>query len=266
MSKFTGRAFGIETLVKASFHAIEDGAYVLASSRSHDILSLRKGILSAPHAALITEIKFASPSLGKLPQHSSSPEKIASSMVGSGATALSVLTQPNFFDGSIKSIERVRRRVPIPIMMKDIIVSKVQIEAGKQAGADCVLLIKSVFDKNLAEEDLGSLYEFARGKGLEIMVETHSDSEYEEALGEGYSLVGINNRDLESLKVDITTTKRLIAKFGKGRSTVITESGIASRNDIKTLHKAGADAFLVGTSIMEAKNVALKVRELYESI
>ncbi|MEO9364053.1 MAG: indole-3-glycerol-phosphate synthase, partial [Nitrososphaera sp.] len=160
----------------------------------------------------------------------------------------------------------VRRAVSIPLLMKDIIVSEVQIDAAKQAGADCILLIKAVFDRDLAESGIEKLYEHALKRELNVLVEAHSEQEYADCLSANYELVGINNRNLSDLKVDIANTARLIKKFGKGKSAVISESGISKPADIQYLRSAGADAFLVGTSIMETDDVGTKVRELYNTL
>ena len=262
-----GEYSGIESLVQGARRSLDDGAYDIQTSKSHHVLSLRKAILSIRRAPLITEVKFASPSKGKLMDSKVPPEEIAASMVKAGAAAISVLTQPKFFEGAIGHIGRVRKSVPVPILMKDIIVSKVQIEAGRRAGADCVLLIKSVFDRNLAEDDMETLYDFANAKELEVIVETHSESEYSEILGRHYPLVGINNRDLDTLKIDMDTTERLLKKLGKGKNSIIlSESGISTPKEIRSLKAAGADAFLIGTSLIQSGNVGAKVKEMYEAI
>lgn len=265
MSRFFQPELNLRRLVDNSFRAINEGSYDTQTAISHNSLSLRKAISSCNHAPLITEVKFSSPSLGKI-RDKTSPTEIASTMVSSGAIALSVLTQPYLFEGSIEYLAKVRKEVAVPLLMKDIVVSRVQIDAGKRGGADCVLLIKSVFDQNLAEESLQGLSEHATKKGLQVLVEVHSEPEFKELLKSTPELVGINNRDLETLKVDITTTEKLLSSHGKGKSVIISESGISSASDIRYLRKAGADAFLVGTSIMESGSVADKVSELYSAL
>ena len=265
MSKFLESEMNLRRLAGNSFKAIDDGAYETGHSFTHDALSLRRAILSCPHAPLITEVKFASPSHGKI-REKASPAEIASIMVKSGAVALSVLTQPNLFDGSIDYLAKVRKQVAVPLLMKDIIVSRIQIDAGKKVGADCILLIKSVFDRDLAEESMESLKDYSLKKGLHVLVEVHTESEFKDALESGHQLVGINNRSLENLEVDITNTEKLISRHGKGKSLIISESGISKASDVQYLRTAGADAFLVGTSIMEAGDIASKVKELYGAL
>ncbi len=265
MSKFVRSDFGIKSLVDNSFRAIDEGAYETTHSFTHDAISIRKAITSCPHAPLITEVKFSSPSQGKI-RGKTPPTEIATRMIGSGAICLSVLTQPYLFDGSIEYLAAIRKAANVPLLMKDITVSTVQIDAGKKAGADCILLIKTVFDHDLAEESMEKLAEYATKKGLQVLVEVHTEQEFGEVLKAKHGLVGINNRNLDNFQVDIANTERLLKKYSKGKSLIISESGISKPADIQYLRKAGADAFLVGTSIMEEGDVGAKVAELYNAL
>jgi indole-3-glycerol phosphate synthase len=265
MSRFVRSNFSLKRLVDNSFKAIDEGAYETDYSFTHEAISLKKAILSCPHAALITEVKFASPSRGKI-RGKSSPVEIATTMVQSGAMALSVLTQPYLFEGSVEYLAAIRKAVNVPLLMKDTIVSQVQIDAGKKIGADCILLIKTVFDQNLAEESMERLVDYSTKKGLQVLVEVHSEQEFGEALKAKHPLVGINNRNLDNLQVDIANTERLLKKHDKNKSVIISESGIGKPEDIWHLSSAGADAFLIGTSIMENGDIAGKVAELYYAI
>jgi len=265
MSKFVRTDFSIKRLVDNSFKAIDEGAYETQHSFTHDVISVRKAVSSCAHAPLITEIKFSSPSQGKI-RGRTSPAEIATTMVNAGAVGLSVLTQPYLFDGSVEYLAAIRKSVSVPLLMKDITVSTVQVDAGKKVGADCVLLIKAVFDKDLAEGSMEKLAEYAAKKGLQVLVEVHTEQEFAEVLKAKHGLVGVNNRNLDNLQVDIANTERLLSKHAKGKSLIISESGIAKPADIQYLRKAGADAFLVGTSIMETGDVGAKVAELYNSL
>ena len=265
MSRFFQPGRNIERLVDNSFRAISEGSYDTGHSDTHDCLSLIKAIRACAHAPLITEIKFSSPSQGKI-RPTSPPSSIAATMVSSGAVALSVLTQPYLFEGSIEYLASIRKQVNVPLIMKDVVVSRVQVDAGKNAGADCVLLIKTIFERNLAEESLESLKEYATRKGLQVLVEAHTETEFAELLRLRPEILGINNRNLDSLKVDIQNTERLLSAHSKGKCIIVSESGISTAADIAYLRKAGADAFLVGTSIMESADVADKVRELYGAL
>jgi indole-3-glycerol phosphate synthase len=265
MSKFVRTDFSIKRLVDNSFKAIDEGAYETSHSFTHDAISIRKAVMSCPHAPLITEVKFSSPSQGKI-RSKSSPAEIAATMVGTGAVGLSVLTQPYLFEGSIEYLATIRKSVSVPLLMKDITVSTVQIDAGKKAGADCILLIKAVFDRDLAEGSMEKLAEYAAKKGLQVLVEVHTEQEFAEVLKAMHTLIGINNRNLDNLQVDIANTERLLKRHGKGKCLIISESGISKPEDIRYLRNAGADAFLVGTSIMETSDVGAKVAELYNAL
>ena len=265
MSKFVRTDLGIKRLVDNSFKAIDEGAYETTHSFTHDAISIKKAITLCPHSPLITEMKFSSPSQGKI-RNKAPPAEIATTMIESGAIGLSVLTQPYLFDGSIEYLATIRKAVSVPLLMKDITVSTVQIDAAKKAGADCILLIKTVFDQNLAEESMEKLAEYAKKKGLQVLVEVHTEQEFGEVIKAKYSLVGINNRNLDNLKVDIANTERLLKKCAKGKSLIVSESGISKPSDIQYLKKVGADAFLVGTSIMETGDIGAQVAQLYNSL
>ena len=266
MPEFASTGFSVKRLVDNSYKAIDQGVYETMQLFTHDTISLRKAITLCAHAPLITEVKFSSPSQGKI-RSKAEPAKISKTMVESGAIGISVLTQPSFFDGSIEYLATIRKALPsIPVLMKDIIVSTVQIDAGKKAGADCVLLIKSIFDHDLAEEGMEKLLEYAKNRGLEVLVEVHTEQEFGEVVKAKHDLVGINNRNLDNLQVDITNTEKLLKRYDKGTNLIISESGIVSPEDIQYLKSAGADAFLVGTSIMQTPDIGTKISELYYAL
>jgi indole-3-glycerol phosphate synthase len=266
----------LNKLAENSYKAIDEGVYNNAKYDfcSHEPISMKKSILSCPHAPLITEIKFASPSKGRIVAESnytiSSPTDIASNMVGSGAVGLSIVTQPNLFGGSPEFLGMIRKTVAVPLLMKDIIVSDIQIDSAKRMGADCILLIKSIFDSNLTEGSIEKFADYANKKGMQVVFEVHKEQEFREVLKSlidpRQNLIGINNRDLNDLNVDITTTMNLLKKGDKQGRIIISESGISKAGEIQQLKKAGADAFLIGTSIMESSDIASKVTELYLSV
>jgi indole-3-glycerol phosphate synthase len=167
------------------------------------------------------------------------------------------------FNGSIHYLADVRKAVTVPILMKDIIVSEIQIDAAKRIGADCILLIKTLFDEGLAEGSIEKFMEYAEKKGLNVLVEVHKDLEYSEVLSSNYKrhLIGINNRNLDTLDVNLDVTKSLLQKYDKGKNIVISESGISNLEQIKELSSLGVDGFLIGTSIMESEDPISKVRE-----
>jgi indole-3-glycerol phosphate synthase len=267
-SKFSRPNYGLKILADNSFRSVNEGVYEVENSDqcSHECIGIKKSILKCRHIPLITEIKLSSPSRGRLNSFLNEADitSAACDMASNGATALSIVTQPNLFAGSIKHLASVRKYVAVPILMKDIVVSEIQIECAKKIGADCVLLIKSIFDQNLAEGSIEKFSALARSKGLSTLVEVHSDNEFKEILedSQGYDLIGINNRDLNTLEVDLSVTERLLKKYDKGKNVIVSESGINSSEEIMFLKKAGADAFLVGTSIIESGNIASKVLEL----
>jgi indole-3-glycerol phosphate synthase len=167
------------------------------------------------------------------------------------------------FKGSIHYLARVRKTVTVPILMKDIIVSEIQIDAAKRIGADCILLIKTLFDQGLAEGTLDRFIDYAENKGLHVLIEVHKDSEYREVLTSRNKrhLIGINNRNLDSLDVNLDVTRTLLRKYEKGKKIIISESGISNLDQIKELSSLGVDGFLIGTSIMESEDPISKVRE-----
>jgi indole-3-glycerol phosphate synthase len=146
--------------------------------------------------------------------------------------------------------------------MKDIIVSEVQIDAARKIGADCILLIKTVFDNGFAEGSMEKFTDYATRKGLEVISEIHSGNEFKEILKNKKQLIGINNRNLSTLEVDINVTVKLLQEFDKQNNIIISESGISKSEEIKKLRSIGVDAFLVGTSIMESENFFEKIKDL----
>jgi indole-3-glycerol phosphate synthase len=158
------------------------------------------------------------------------------------------------------------------MLMKDIIVSEIQLDCAKKIGADYILLIMSIFDKNLAEGDLDRFVQYAHKKGLNVLFEVHHEQEFNEILKFKLGkedLIGINNRNLDNLKIDLQITEKLLKKFNKAKNVIISESGINNSKQIKQLKNAGADAFLIGTSIMEKNDqqqITTKIKELINPI
>jgi indole-3-glycerol phosphate synthase len=265
LSKFFSRQTGLKKLADNSYKAINEGLYDADNYHydNHSVISLKKIILSCDHVPIISEIKFASPSKGRILDPSKiNPKELALQMSDSGSVGISILTQPYLFNGSIHNIASVRKSVNLPLLMKDIIVSEIQIDTAKKIGADCVLLIKSVFDKGFSEGSLEKFTDYAIKKGLEVITEVHSEDEFREVLKNKKQLIGINNRNLNTLEVDINVTITLLQKLDKKNNIIISESGISNSDEITKLRSIGVDAFLVGTSIMESGNVFEKIKEL----
>jgi indole-3-glycerol phosphate synthase len=266
----------ITKLVENSFKSVDEGNYHTSNiDFSHDALSLKKKILdykAKNQVPIITEIKFSSPSKGVILNRNNNTDllSISKEMVKGGAAGLSVLTQKYLFNGSINNFVAIRKHTSIPMLMKDVIVSEIQLDCAKNIGADYILLIMNIFDKNLAEGDLDKFTEYAHKKGLNILYEVHHENEFKEILKfnlKKHDLIGINNRNLNDLQINLQITEKLLKKFDKGKNVIVSESGISNSNQIKQLRNAGADAFLIGTSIMEKnEHISNKVKELVNII
>ena len=253
----------LEKLVNNSRKAINDGVYDIKESLPNSGIDLGDVITKSQHAPLITEVKFSSPALGNI-RKISDPIEIAIQMVNGGASALSVLTQPYLFDGSPEFFMKVRKVVEIPMLMKDITIDKIQIDAAKKIGADYFLLIQSLFDKKMILE-MDELIDYGHKNGVKVVVEAHTSEEFENACKTNADIVGINNRNLDTLKIDLNTTKNILEK-SKPSKIIISESGIESKDDIRFLHKCGARGYLIGTAIMKNENIEQTVRGLVNSI
>lgn len=249
----------LDKLAMDAKETVAEGYYQSLAKNNFSSVSLKQGIMKQKQNAVISEIKAASPSRGII-KTSFDPAQIAKVMEKGGATALSVLTEPKHFKGSLNYLAQVRDAVQLPILMKDIIISPVQIEAGSKIGANVVLLIKALFDRGYCEHSLEDMIAFAHSKELEVLLEAHNEGEFEAASQTDADLVGINNRDLKTLKVDIKTTETIL-KNNKTKKIVVSESGIMVPSDIIFLRNCGADAFLIGSSIMMADDLEKTVKE-----
>jgi indole-3-glycerol phosphate synthase len=227
--------------------------------------SLKQSILKCTKVAVIAEIKPESPSSGILLKERDVGE-LAQDFALGGAVGISVLTEPAHFKGSLENLSLVRKHVNLPILMKDIVLDPVQIEAAARRGADCILLIQALHDRGHSAHEVETLIERAHSENLEVLLETHTVNEFSSALDSSADLVGINNRDLASLKVDLRTTPALLARFQTKSKVIVSESGIETPEDIRFLSKFGAQAFLVGTCLMKARDRRLKVEELVNSL
>ena len=188
---------------------------------------------------VIAEVKPTSPTTEG--SRGTDPVELATEMVAGGAAALSVLTEPTRFDGSAENLERVREAVSVPVVRKDFLLREAHLDA---VAADLVLLIARFVD------DLEELMTAARERGMEPLVEVHSATELERAIDAGAAIVGINNRDLARLEVDLDTFERVASAAPDGL-TLIAESGIGSREDATRMRRAGADGLLIGSAIMD---------------
>jgi indole-3-glycerol phosphate synthase len=253
----------LQKLANNSQKAIDDGVYKISEKLPRSKINIIDSIKKNKHASLITEIKFSSPSLGNI-RNISDPIEIAKLMVQGGAIGLSILTQPSLFNGSPEYFQKIRRYVSVPLLMKDIIIDKKQIDAAEKMGADCVLLIQSIFDKKFAN-NIDEFIAYAHKKNIIVLVEAHTKIEFIRSVKTDADILGINNRNLDTLEIDLNTTKEIL-KDRKEKRIIISESGIESAKDIKFLHKCGADAFLVGSSIMKSRDTKGHVEKLVSSI
>ena len=208
-------------------------------------------------AAVIAEIKRASPSLGDINMNII-PAKVASDFEEMGAACLSVLTDAKYFKGSGAILEMAKKGCNLPILRKDFIIDEYQIDESIVMGADCILLIAAALDKKIMEK----LYKEAKQRNLDVIVEVHDHNELEAALEINCDIIGINNRNLHTFEVDLNTTIDLI-KYINNDQLIIAESGIHSSNDVKIMNDCGINAFLVGESLMTAKDPKNKFKEIF---
>ena len=206
--------------------------------------------------ALIAEVKKASPSAGVICKDFD-PVKIAKEYEAAGASCLSVLTDEKFFQGSLDYLRQIRAAVKIPLLRKDFIIDERQILEAIEWGADAILLIVAI----LTDKQLEKFHSLATEAGLAVLVEVHDEEELERTLKISPQLIGVNNRNLKTFKVDLATTEKLAKKIGPGK-ILVAESGIHSRADVERLKKCGAKAILVGESLMKNGDIKTKVREL----
>ena len=210
--------------------------------------------------ALIAEVKKASPSKGVLLE-SFDPLAIARVYAEGGAAALSVLTDVRFFQGSLKYLEGIRlsQTRAVPLLRKDFILDPYQVYEARAYGADALLLIVAALD----DESLRALLELTRELGMQALVEVHDEAELDRALAAGAAIVGVNNRDLHTFTTTLETTARIAARLpADGRPLLVSESGIATREDVARVRSWGADAILVGEALITAPDIAARTREL----
>lgn len=199
---------------------------------------------------LIAEIKKASPSEGVI-RDNFEPSKLALSYAKGGAACLSVLTDKKYFQGDDKFLTEASNTVALPVLRKDFIIDPYQVVESRAIGADCVLIILAAVDDTLASE----LMQVSTQWEMDVLVEIHDEKELERAEKLGAKLLGINNRDLKSLKIDLNTTKRL-SRLASPDVDLVSESGFYSSSDLNRMRDYGVNRFLVGTSLMRKNDVA----------
>lgn len=251
---------------------------MLEHGERRDFIGALRTAAGNSRVGLIAEVKKASPSAGLICKDFD-PVRIAKEYETAGASCLSVLTDEKFFQGSLDYLRQIRAAVKLPLLRKDFIIDERQILEAIEWGADAVLLIVAILD----DARLKRFHSLAKEAGLSVLVEVHDEAELERAQAIGAELIGVNNRDLKTFKVDLANTERLAAKLFLGApnpakagecgsspairhsSLLVAESGIHTRADVERLAQCGAKAILVGESLVKGGNIATKVKELLES-
>lgn len=245
--------------LKESLDLFESGrltAFKQAISQRPRSLSLKQALEEAPGRAIIAEVKRASPSKGELAM-ARDPVELARLFEQHGAAAISVLTERRYFHGDPEFLREIKREVAVPVLRKDFIVEPIQVYESAALGADALLLIVSA----LARGQLQALLLLTRSLGMEALVEVHTREEMETALGVGADLIGINHRNLRTLKMHMDRALEL-APMAPPEVTLVAASGLKSAADLARLEAAGIRGFLIGESLVTAADPAAKLREL----
>ncbi len=220
-----------------------------------DVIPFLKATEEDPYR-IIAEVKKASPSKGVI-REDFDPVAIAQAYERGGASAISVLTEPHFFQGNLEYLAAIRRYVSIPLLRKDFIVSKYQLVEALVYGADFVLLIAAA----LSKKELKELLNYTRHLGMEALVEVHDKADLVKAIYAGADIIGINHRNLQTFEMDMELCHKLIPLIPNGK-IIVAESGISSHEQLKELSKAGVDAFLVGESLMREVDEEAALKKL----
>jgi len=241
----------LDELARRAQATVQRGYYLdLGAKEMPRSPPLRRAVLAKPRAVL-AELKPASPSEGKLrPADAEASLGVARALVAAGARGLSVLTEPEVFHGSLQLLQGASR-LGTPTLMKDFVLAEAQLAAAQRCGASGVLLIAALATRGYTEAPLPEMVRRAHARGLEVLLEVASAAEFRQAQATEADLIGINNRDLGTLEVDLGRTARVLAQVRKDRP-VVGLSGVQARADADALFAAGCDAVLVGTSLMKA--------------
>jgi indole-3-glycerol phosphate synthase len=222
-----------------------------------DFAAALRARIGAGQAAVIAEVKKASPSKGVLRERFV-PAEIAASYAAGGAACLSVLTDAQFFQGSAAYLAQARAACTLPVLRKDFVIDAYQVAEARAMGADAVLLIVACLD----DAQLADLEAQAHALGMAVLVEVHDGAELDRALALATPLVGVNNRNLRSFEVSLETTLALQPRLPADK-LLVTESGILARGDVQRLRRAGVDAFLVGEAFMRANDPGAALAALF---
>ncbi|MCI9575206.1 MAG: indole-3-glycerol phosphate synthase TrpC [Clostridiales bacterium] len=212
--------------------------------------------LKQPSLSVIAEVKKASPSKGLICENFD-PVAIAKEYEAAGANAISVLTEEHYFQGSSDYLKAIRQEVALPLLRKDFIINPYQIYEAKVLGADAILLIAALLDSETMEKFKNIAY----GLGLSCLAEVHNREELDRVLESDFRIIGINNRNLKTFDVSLNTTEQL-ASYIPEQCIVVAESGIATSDDMRTVHANGADAVLIGETLMRSGNISETLKNL----
>jgi indole-3-glycerol phosphate synthase len=232
--------------------------YPCGQAKPQRRMSLYDSIRRSDMLSVIAEVKRASPSKGNIHEHAD-PVMQAKKYEEAGASAISVLTDREFFKGSLADLAAVSAAIPdLPLLCKDFMIDRVQIDAAVEHGASVILLIAAA----LNEKQLKELYEYAKSLELDVLFEVHNEQEAETAMKIGANIVGINNRDLKTFHVDLAVTERMASLLKKEDIVIVSESGLRTKEDAVFVKEAGAKAILVGETLMRADNIDAAMAEL----
>lgn len=243
-------------MAAADFETVKKAAERL----DRQCISFKSALAKPDRLSVISEVKKASPSKGLI-QPNFDPVKIAKEYESCGADAVSCLTEEHYFQGSSEYFKAIRQAICLPMIRKDFIIDEYQIYEARLMGADAILLIAAVLD----DEKLKRFGDTARSLGLDILAETHDESELERVLALDFDIIGINNRNLKTFEVTLETTARLAGMIPEGK-VIVSESGIRDNADMKTVRSYGADAVLIGETLMRSGNIGATLTALRENV
>ena len=247
----------LDRFIEAAKKNVESGYYETpAQQPTNNRVSLKEKLVR--DFSLIAEIKHASPA-GEYSFNNIDAEKTALAFRDAGADAISVVVEPQIFKGSLNDIVDAKK-AGLPVLFKDFVIDAQQINVAAELGADCVLLIAKVADR--LGLDINSLIDLVHSLGMEVLLECFDESEMQNAIKTDADILGINNRDLQTLKVDLNRTREILQCIGKSEKPVISESGIRTRKDVEFVKSFGVKGILVGTALWTAKNQTEKIKEL----
>ena len=223
-------------------------------------VSFKAALASPERLSVISEVKKASPSKGLI-QPDFDPVRTAKEYEASGADAVSCLTEEHYFQGSSEYFKAIRKEINLPMIRKDFIIDEYQIYEARLMGADAILLIAAILD----DVELQYFKAIANSLDMDILAETHDESELERVLALDFDIIGINNRNLKTFEVTLDTTARLAGMIPSGK-VIVSESGIRDNADMKTVRRYGADAVLIGETLMRSGNIGATLSTLRENV